>query len=66
MTKEMKALIKACERAGLVYDPHGKHPKLRNPKTGQVLAISKTPSRPYAHREVLRDLKKYWNLEIKL
>lgn len=64
MTTEMKAVIKAAQRQGLLYDPHGKHPKIRDPKTGRAVSISNTPSCPYAAKNVLRDVRRFLGVSL--
>lgn len=64
--KDMKKAIKACEAAGLVYDPTHAHPRITNPATGRFVSISNTPGGPYAYRQMLRDVRKYLGIEVNL
>lgn len=64
--KDMDRAIKACEEAGLVYEPGHKHPRLRDPKTGKYVSFSNTPNCPFAHKHMLRDVKRYLNIAIRL
>jgi hypothetical protein len=63
---KLSDVFKACERHGFVVEHGGKHMKIRDPKTNRTIPVSCTASRPYAGREVLRDIKRYWDIEVKL
>jgi hypothetical protein len=62
---DLRKVIRDCERAGLVYEQgrHG-HAKLRDPRTGRAIPVSCTPSDCYAPNNVLRDVRKYINVEV--
>lgn len=60
----MKEAIKACVAAGLEYDPHHKHPRITDPKTGRSVSISNSPSCPHAYKHLLRDVRKYLGKEV--
>jgi predicted RNA binding protein YcfA (HicA-like mRNA interferase family) len=62
----LKDVLKACERHGFIVEHGGKHLKIRDPKTNRTIPVSCSPSRPYAGCEVLRDIKRYWSVEIEL
>ena len=63
-SKDMRRFVAACEEKGLVYDPYHKHPRVTDPQTGRFVSISRSPSCPYAHRNMARDVKKYLGIEI--
>jgi DNA-binding MarR family transcriptional regulator len=56
---DMARTIRDLERHGLVFVRGRKHSKIRDPKTGRAVAVSGTPSDRNAHRNVLRDVRKY-------
>jgi len=62
----MKKVIRACEHAGLRYEPNHRHPRLTDPSTGRFVTISATPSCPFAHTHVLRDVRKYLHIKVTL
>lgn len=62
---DMRAAIKACERAGLTYDPKHKHPRIVR-ADGRYITFSNTPGDVYAHRQMLRDVRKYLGVDVKL
>jgi hypothetical protein len=61
---DMRRLIRAAERAGLVYTRGQKHGRLTSPSSGRFISISCTPSDFNAPRRVVADLKKYLNVEL--
>ena len=61
---DLTRVIRDCERSGLRYEPGRKHAKLRDPKTGRAISISSTPSDRNAHRNVLRDVRRYLGVEL--
>ena len=61
---DLTRTIRQLERHGLVFVPGKKHPKIRDPKTGRAVSISGTPSCPHAHKNVLRDVRKYLGVEL--
>lgn len=64
MTKDMKRVLKACEAHGFVIEYGGKHAKIRDPITNRTLPVSGTPNCPHAHKNVLRDLRRYWGVDV--
>ena len=56
---DLTRVIRQAVAAGLVLEHGGKHPKLRDPRTGRSISISNTPRAKMAHREVVRDLRRY-------
>ena len=64
--KQMKEAIKACQAAGLAYDPQRTHPRITDPKTGRFVTLSNTPSCPHAHKNLLSDVRKYLNIAVTL
>ena len=56
---DLTRVIRQACAAGLQYDARGRHPKLRDPRTGRSVPISNTPSCRNAHKNVLRDLRRY-------
>lgn len=62
----MAEAIRRCEAAGLVYKPpvRGKHPKMLNPATGKWVSFSGSPSDGNAHRQFLRDVRKYLGVDL--
>ena len=64
--KLMNEAIKACEAAGLRHEPNHKHPRIVNPNTKQFITFSNTPSCPFAHTHMLRDVRKYLGVRVKL
>lgn len=62
---DLRKVIRDCERAGLVFEQsrHG-HAKLRDPRTGRAIPVSCTPSDCHAANNVLRDVRKYLNIEV--
>jgi hypothetical protein len=61
---EIKAVIRQAMRLGLVVEHGGKHPRIRDPKSGRAIVISGTPRCPHAHKNVIRDLRKYLGVTI--
>lgn len=64
--KEMRKAIRACEKAGLVYDPNHKHPRVTDPKTRKFVSFSATPNCPFAVQHMLADVRKYLGVNIRL
>jgi len=64
--KDMDRAIKACVAAGLVYDRGRKHAKITYPKTGRSISVSVPPSCVHAPRNMLRDVRKYLGVKVKL
>lgn len=62
--KDMKAAIKACEAAGLIYDPQHTHPRVVDPKSRRFVSFSSSPSCPHAHKHLLKDVRKYLNIMV--
>jgi hypothetical protein len=62
----MKAAVRACERAGLLYERRHKHPRVVHPDTGRFVVLSHTPSCPHGYKHLLRDVKKYLGVEVTL
>ena len=62
----MTLVIRECERAGLRFVHGRKHGKLIDPRTGRSIPVSSTPSCPHAHKNVLRDVRKYLGLLVLL
>lgn len=60
----MREAIKRCEAAGLVYEAGKKHPKMVDPKTGKFVSFSGSPSDGNAHRQFLRDVRKYLGVDL--
>lgn len=61
---ELTRVIRECERHGLRYESGRHHPKLRDPRTGRAIPISGTPSDRNAHKNVLRDVRRYLGVEV--
>jgi hypothetical protein len=61
---DLTRIIRECERHGLRYEPRGRYPKLVNPTTGRSISVASTPRCPHAHKNVLRDVRKYLGVEI--
>lgn len=64
--RDIDRAVAACEAAGLVYDPKHKHPRMTDPKTGKFVSFSATPNCPFAHKHMLRDVKRYLGIAIRL
>ena len=64
--RDMRIVIRACEEQGLVYDPTHKHPRIVDPRSGKYVSFSATPNCPYAPRRMLRDVKHYLGIAIRL
>jgi hypothetical protein len=62
----MDRAIQACEEAGLRYSPGKKHARVVDDRTGKFVSFSRTPSCPYAYKNMLRDVKRYLGIEIRL
>lgn len=60
----MTEAIRRCEAAGLVHSVGRKHHFMANPKTGKRVSFSSTPSDGNAHRQFLRDVKKYLGVDL--
>jgi hypothetical protein len=56
---DLDQVIRRAERAGLVLEHVGKHPRIVDPRTRRFVTISGTPKCPFAHKHVLRDLRRY-------
>jgi hypothetical protein len=56
-------VIRDCERAGLRYIHGRKHGKLLDPRTGRSVSVSNTPSCTNAHRNVLRDVRRFLGVD---
>ena len=63
---KFKEVIRACERAGFVYDPKHKHPRLTDPASGRFVSFSHTPSCPHWYKHLVKDIRKYLNIEVTL
>ena len=61
---DLTRVIRECERHGLRYEPGRKHAKLRDPRTNRCISISGTPSCPHAHKNVLRDVRRYLGVSL--
>lgn len=62
--KDIRKAIRACEDAGLVYEPQHSHPRVVDPKTGRYVSFSNTPNCPHAHKNMLKDVRKYLGIEV--
>jgi hypothetical protein len=62
----MTLVIRECERAGLRFVHGRKHGKLIDPRTGRSIPVSSTPSCQHAHKNVLRDVRRYLGLLVLL
>jgi hypothetical protein len=60
----MKAAIRACESAGLRYDPNHTHPRVVDPKSNRFVSFSGSPSCPHAHKHLLKDVWKYLHIKV--
>lgn len=60
----MTEAVRRCEAAGLVLETGKKHPKMVNPRTGRSVSFSSSPSDGNAHRQFLRDVKKYLGVDL--
>ena len=65
-SKDIKAAVRACNRAGLRHEWHAKHPRIVDPRTGKFVVFSGSPGCPHAHKNTLRDVKKYLGVEVRL
>jgi hypothetical protein len=63
-TTDMRKAIKLCQAAGLVFEPNHKHPRVVQPSTGKFVSFSGSPSDENAHRNMLRDVKKYLGVDV--
>jgi hypothetical protein len=63
---DLTRVIRECERRGLRCEQGRKHAKLRDTRTNRFVSISGTPSDRNAHRNVLRDVRKYLGVELTL
>ena len=61
---DMTAVIRQCQRHGLLYVQGKKHGRLVDPVTRRSIPVSTTPSCRHAHRAVLRYVRKYLGVEI--
>lgn len=64
--KDMDRAIQACKAAGLTYDPRHKHPRVIDPATGKFVSFSNTPNCPFAHRHMLRDVRRYLGHNVRI
>lgn len=64
--RDIDRALKACIDAGLVYDPKHKHPRVVDPKTGKFVSFSATPNCPFAHKHMLRDVRRYLGVNVRL
>lgn len=55
---DMRKAIRACEAAGLVYDPDHRHPRIVDPATGRFVVLSSSPSCQHAAKNMLTDVRK--------
>lgn len=60
----MSRAIAACRAAGLHYEPNHKHPRLVDKRTGKYVSFSATPSCQHAYKHLLRDVRKYLNIQV--
>lgn len=60
----MRTAIRACEAAGLRYEPQHTHPRMVDPKTNRFVSFSSSPSCPHAHKHLLRDVRKYLKVTV--
>ena len=63
---DRRSFVKACQAAGLKYDPWHKHPRIVDPKTMRYVVISNTPGCPHAYKNAVRDIKKRLGIEVTL
>lgn len=63
---DMRKAIRACERAGLVYEANHKHPRIVDPATGRYVVLSGTPSDAHAAKNMLTDVRKRLGHDIKM
>lgn len=64
--KDMQRAVRACERAGLRYDPKHTHPRVVHPESGRFVSFSLTPSCPHAYKHLLSDVSKYLHIKVTL
>lgn len=64
--QDIDRAIQACEKAGLRYEPGKKHARIVDDRTGKYVSFSSTPSCPFAHKHMLRDVKRYLGIAIRL
>jgi len=64
--KDVTAVVRACQAAGLRFEPAHRHPRIVDPKTGKYVTFSKTPSCPHAYKHLLRDVRRYLGFEVSL
>jgi hypothetical protein len=63
-TSDMRKAIKLCREAGLVFESNHKHPRVVQPSTGEFVSFSGSPSCKDAHRNMLRDVRKYLGVDV--
>ena len=61
---DMRKALRECERAGLVIEHRGKHPKIRDPRTGRAVSVSSSPSDCHAYKNALRDVRRYLGIAL--
>ncbi len=63
---DMRQAVRACTRAGLVYDPAHRHPRIVDPRTGRFVVLSSSPSDQHAAKNMLTDVRKVLGRVIEL
>lgn len=61
----MERVLDAAQRAGLRLEHGRKHQKLIGP-TGNVVTVSSSPSDNFAWKQVWRDIRRVFGLELEL
>jgi hypothetical protein len=61
---DVTRVIRAAQRQGLEFVHGGKHPKIRDPRTGRSISIAGTPSCRHAAKNVARDIRKYLGIDL--
>ena len=62
--KDTRDAVRACVAAGLVHDPRHRHPRVVHPVTGKYVTYAATPGCRHAHKNLLKDVKKYLGVDV--
>lgn len=61
--KDLRRVVRAAQRAGLKFSQNG-HGRLTDPVSGKYVTFPNTPGDPNAHKNVLKALRKYLDIEV--